>query len=72
MRAYETVFVLNPELGADAQTEQVDFYKELITKNGGEITNVDAWGKINLAYKIDRFSEGIYTVMQFNGNSEII
>ncbi|MDR2870855.1 MAG: 30S ribosomal protein S6 [Deferribacteraceae bacterium] len=72
MRAYETVFVLNPELGADAQAEQVEFYKDLITKNGGSITNIDAWGKINMAYKIDRFSEGIYTVVQFQGTGALV
>lgn len=72
MRAYETVFVLNPELGADAQAEQVEFYKDIITKNGGTITTIDAWGKINMAYKINRFSEGIYTVVQFEGTGALI
>ncbi|GAB7140827.1 hypothetical protein RsTz2092_07800 [Deferribacterales bacterium RsTz2092] len=72
LRSYETVFILSPELGADAQTEGIDFYKDSIVKNGGEVVNVELWGKRALAYKIDGFSEGIYTVIQFNAPTEYV
>ena len=72
MRTYETVFVLKPDLGADAQSEQVEFYKENITKNGGEIINHESWGKLTLAYKIKKFSEGIYNLIQFKANTDYI
>ena len=72
MRTYETIFVLNPELGADVQAEQVEFYKENITKNGGEIIAHEPWGKLTLAYKIDKFGEGIYNLIQFKANTDYV
>jgi small subunit ribosomal protein S6 len=64
--------VLNPELGADAQTEQIEFYKKSITDNGGEIINHEPWGKLTLAYKIEKFSEGIYNLIQFKAATEYV
>lgn len=72
MRTYETVFILNPEFGADAQAEQINFYKENITSNGGEILAVENWGKLTLAYKIEKFTEGVYVLIQFNAPNDYI
>ena len=72
MRTYETVFILNPEFGADAQAEQINFYKENIASNGGEILTVENWGKLTLAYKIEKFTEGVYVLIQFNAPNDYI
>ena len=72
MRTYETIFVLNPELGTDAVAEQIEFYKDNITKNGGEIVSLEQWGKLTLAYKIENFSEGIYVLIQFNAEMDYL
>ncbi len=72
MRTYETVFVMKPDLGADAQSGHIEFYKENITKNGGEILAVEPWGKLTLAYKIKNFSEGIYTLIQFKAATDYV
>ena len=72
MRTYETVFVMKSDLGADAQNEHIEFYKENITKNGGEIIAVEPWGKLTLAYKIKNFSEGFYTLIQFKAETTYI
>ncbi len=68
MRTYETIFVLKPNLTADEQTKHIDFYKENITSNGGEVLNVELWGKQNLAYPIENQTEGIYILIQFKAN----
>ena len=72
MRIYETVFVMKPELGADAQKGHIDFYTENITKNNGEVIAVDSWGKLALAYRIKGFSEGIYIMIQFKSGAAYI
>lgn len=64
--------MLNPELGGDALTQQVDFYKENITSHGGEIISVESWGKLTLAYPIERHTEGVYTVIQFNAGADYL
>jgi small subunit ribosomal protein S6 len=72
LRTYETVFVLKPDLTAEAQNEQIEFYKDNIVKNGGEILKVDPWGKIPMAYKIDNYGEGVYVLIQFNAETDYV
>ncbi len=64
--------MLNPGLGTDAVAEQIEFYKDNITKNGGEIIKVEQWGKLTLAYKIENYSEGIYVLIQFNAATDYV
>ncbi|GBF32493.1 SSU ribosomal protein S6p [Desulfocucumis palustris] len=66
MRKYETVFVIRPEMEDDKYAEVIEKYKALIENNGGEITNIDKWGKRRLAYEIDHMREGFYVVVKFS------
>ena len=36
-----------------------------------EITNVDEWGRRNLAYEIDKKSEGYYVLMNFTSDVDV-
>ncbi len=65
MRTYETVFIVKPNLSADEHTNHIEFYKENITKHGGEILDVQIWGKQALAYPIENETDGFYVVIQF-------
>ena len=56
---YETIFIVNPELGEEKINEIVEKFKSLISANG-ELTNVDVWGKKRLAYEINDLTEGYY------------
>ena len=40
MKHYEVLFILKPTLTEDEIKERVDFVKEIITKNGGEVASV--------------------------------
>ncbi|NLA27345.1 MAG: 30S ribosomal protein S6 [Firmicutes bacterium] len=72
MTIYETMFILQPELENEIETELVENLQALIAKLGGKIGKTDDWGKRKLAYEIDKFNEGHYYLMQFNGSHEII
>ena len=48
----------------------VESVKELITRFGGTITNVDEWGKRKLAYEIQKMREGYYYFIQFDADSD--
>ncbi len=61
---YETVFVINPELGEDATKALVEKFTDLVTKNG-TIEKIDEWGKRKLAYPIQDYTEGYYVVVTF-------
>ncbi len=69
MRNYEGVFILNPDLAADAAKGAVAQVQELVTKNGGKVDGLQEWGKRRLAYKIGKKQEGNYLVVNFQIDS---
>ena len=44
---------------------------DLITTNGGNVSDQGVWQKRKLAYQIDTFNEGIYTITSFEGPGNI-
>jgi small subunit ribosomal protein S6 len=72
MRVYEELFIVKP----DAVTEEVDAYigqvKEIITKAGGSIEKEEKWGNRKLAYRVQKFAEGGYVLLQFSATPETI
>ena len=43
MNQYETVFILTPVLSDDQTKETVAKFKKILTDNGAEILNEEAW-----------------------------
>ena len=70
MRSYELMFILKPELDEEATAAAVDKYTNLITTQGGSISNVDKWGKRRLAYEVADYRDGYYVVVNFAGEPE--
>jgi len=66
MKKYEVMLVINPQLEAEELTLLIEKVKKVISKEKGEVTNVNTWGKRRLAYEIKDFAEAIYVVMKFN------
>ena len=56
MNKYELALVINAKIEDDARTDAIEKIKALIEKFGGEITNVDEWGKKKLAYEIHTYA----------------
>lgn len=71
MKSYETLFILKPTLDEEAAKAAIEKIKGVIEKNGGELEEVDAWGKRKLAYEIAKFTEGYYTLINFKAESEL-
>ena len=71
MRTYETIFVLRPTLDEEATNANIEKFKGIIEKNGGEIVEVDMWGRRKLAYPIAKLNEGFYTLINFKSESEL-
>ena len=66
MRAYELVFVTQPDLDEEGLGAIVERVKEAMTSNGGEVVKAEHMGKRRLAYTIDKHREGHYVLMQAN------
>ena len=70
MRTYEELFIVKP----DATEEEVDQFVEqlrtLLTSAGAAVDKVEKWGKRKLAYRVDKYREGAYVLLQFTSGAE--
>ena len=71
MMKYELALVVNAKIEDDARVATVEKAKEYVTKFGGNITNVEEWGKKKLAYEIQKMKEGYYYFIQFEGETTV-
>jgi small subunit ribosomal protein S6 len=69
---YEIMLIVNPEADEAALGAIIDRVSGIITGRGGEVKNVDRWGRRRLAVEIDRNTEGQYVVMQFQAEGDIV
>ena len=72
MNQYETVFILTPVLSDDQTKETVAKFKKILTDNGAEILNEEAWGLKKMAYAIDKKSTGCYNLVEFKAEPSVI
>jgi ribosomal protein S6 len=52
--------------------EAVAKFKKLLTDNGAEILNEEAWGLKKMAYAIDKKSTGFYCLLEFKAEPTIV
>ena len=71
MNKYELAVVVSAKLEDDDRAATVEKVKNMVTKHGGTITNVDEWGKKRLAYEVNKMKEAFYYFIQFDGESDV-
>jgi small subunit ribosomal protein S6 len=69
---YEILLMLDPELPEPRQDEIIARTRELIEKGGGTWVGHDPWGRRRLAYPIDKKTDGIYHLLQFDAEPETL
>jgi small subunit ribosomal protein S6 len=71
-RIYEELFIIKP----DAPDEEADAFVEQLrthlTGAGATVDKVDKWGKRRLAYRVDKYREGAYVLLQFSAGPETV
>jgi small subunit ribosomal protein S6 len=67
MNRYETIFVINPDLGEDEIQNVITKFTGIISSQDGVQLKLEDWGRRRLAYKIDKFSQGFYVLADFAG-----
>ena len=72
MNHYETVFILTPVLSDEQTKETVAKFTKVLTDNGAEILNEEAWGLKKLAYQIQKKTSGFYNLMEFKAEPALI
>jgi small subunit ribosomal protein S6 len=66
VRDYELVLVISPAVGDEGFPTTVERVSNFIKDRGGQVKDVDQWGRRRLAYPITRFTEGFYSVTHFS------
>ncbi len=66
MNKYELAVVVSAKIEDEERAAVVDKCKALIERFGGNITNVDEWGKKRLAYEVQKMKEAFYYFIQFD------
>jgi small subunit ribosomal protein S6 len=62
LREYELIVVMNPEIAEEDVPAAIERVSAAVTSRGGEIEEVQPWGRRKLAYAIDRHAEGNYVL----------
>ena len=70
MKAYEVLYIVKPTLDDEAREAVLDSIKNIITEAKGEVGEIDVWGSRKLAYPIEKFRDGVYTLVHFKADVE--
>jgi len=71
-RLYESTFIVNASLD-DSQVESViGRVQDTITKNGGEVTSLNKWGRKRLSYTINKKTNGFYVNIEFKAPAPLL
>ena len=66
MRQYEVAYIADPDLDQEALNALDEKVKGWIEAAGGEVLEVDRWGKKRLAYPIQKRHDGFYIFVKAN------
>jgi small subunit ribosomal protein S6 len=72
MHSYEAMVIVDSRLEEGDINKAVDAFVKAVTDNGGQVGNVDRWGKRRFAYEINHMVEGYYFVADFQAPEEAI
>lgn len=71
MRHYEIVFLVHPD-----QSEQVpamvERYKSLLASKGGHVHRLEDWGRLQLAYTIQKMHKAHYVLMNIECDQDTL
>ncbi|HOL18753.1 MAG TPA: 30S ribosomal protein S6 [Candidatus Hydrogenedens sp.] len=72
LRTYEALFIVSPEVEDDDVQAIARETENLVVKSGGVIVRSEVWGRRRLAYKVKKFTEGIYILIRFQSPPNFI
>ncbi|HUA61969.1 MAG TPA: 30S ribosomal protein S6 [Verrucomicrobiae bacterium] len=72
MRIYEELFILKPDIPEEEVDPFVEQLRTNLTSAGATVDKVDKWGKRRLAYRVEKYREGFYVLLQFTAPPEAV
>ncbi len=71
MNKYELAVVVSAKLEDEERASVIEKVKALVERFGGNVTDVDEWGKRRLAYEIQKMKEGYYYFIHFEAETTV-
>jgi small subunit ribosomal protein S6 len=72
MRRYETIVIVNPDVGDEKREPVFDRIRELISQQNGILVKIDNWGTKKLAYEIKKKVRGFYARIDYCGSGPLV
>lgn len=69
---YESAVLINAALDDETIKSLIEKIKETITNNGGELLEIEDWGRKRLAYQVKKSKIGYYAIFRFNSPPDIV
>ena len=72
MRIYEELFIVKPDAAEEEIDQFIEQMKSVVTGSGGSVDKADKWGTRRLAYRVQKYNEGVYVLLQFSSSPELV
>ena len=69
MAKYELAVVVNAKIEDDARAAVIEKVQKYVTRFGGQISDVEEWGKKRLAYEVQKMREGFFYFIHFEAET---
>ena len=71
-REYETIYILKPDIDADSAEKVGGRLADVVGRESGRLTKVEAWGRRRLAYDIGKQKRGVYMYLKYLGTGRTV
>ena len=72
MRRYETIVIVDPDIGEEQRAPVFDRIRELVPQKGGLVVEFDEWGARKMAYEVKKKKRGYYLRVDYCGTGELV
>jgi small subunit ribosomal protein S6 len=72
MRVYEELFIVRPDAPEEEIDPLIEQLRHVITQEGGTLDKVEKWGVRKLAYRVAKYNDGQYILLQFSAKPETV
>ena len=69
MNKYELAVVVSAKIEDEERVQTIEKVKAVVERFGGQISDIEEWGKKRLAYEIQKMREGYYYFIHFESES---
>jgi small subunit ribosomal protein S6 len=71
-RIYEELFIVKPDVPEEEADQFVEQLQTQLKASGATVDKVEKWGKRKLAYRVEKYREGSYVLLQFTAAPDTV